>query len=579
MDHSKEILSWNASDLRNYSINELQTIANEIREFLIHSISKTGGHIGANLGVIELTIALHSEFASPDEPIIFDTGHIGYTHKLLTGRRHMFSSLNTYGGMSRFVTPSESEHDLIEASHAGTAISVALGIAKARTLQKDDKWTVALVGDSAMAEGSSLEAINHASVERDKLLIVVNDNGFAISPGFGALHNAFQSTSEDAKRLFESLGMAYFGPIDGHDIGALRENIRKAKQSKRVPVLHVKTEKGRGLDAADNHPFKMHFSFPFDPDTGVPEAGSAPAKTFPDIVGNVLSDAMDQDPNIVCVTPSTIYATGVGDVFKKYPDRCIDPGMAEQHALTMTVGLALQGLKPVIAYQSTFLQRAFDQLIHDVCFSNLPILILSTRSGFSGYDNPTHHGIYDISFLRGLPNLKILYPRNSVELEAMMHHYLENISTPTMIMMPYGELIDDEDAVSGFVDQPEHYREGKKGVIIAVGNKFQECLTVAKELDFGLVNLRCLKPLPETALLELCSQYETVVTVEEAVLDGGIGSSLASLLADNKVKKDLLRIGLPSKFIEPGSNEELCALYGLDAAGIKSAIYSFMEGY
>lgn len=569
---------WNNEILNNLSIKELDLLAIEIREFLIEKISHTGGHIGANLGVVELTIALHSEFSSPDEPIIFDTGHIGYTHKLLTGRKNMFDSLNSYGGMSRFITPSESEHDLIEASHAGTAISVALGIAKARKIKNDDRWTIALVGDSALAEGSSFEAINHASVEQAKMLLVANDNGFAISPGYGALHNALQSNNDEAKNFVESLGMQYFGPIDGHNILELKDTIRQAKKCNKTPFIHAKTVKGKGLKAANTHPYRMHFSFPFNPDTGESKEKLIPQKTFPDVVGDVLQEAMDCDPKIVCLTPSTIYATGLAKVFASYPDRCIDPGMAEQHALTMTVGLALEGLKPVIAYQSTFLQRAFDQLIHDVCFSNLPILILSMRSGFSGYDNPTHHGIYDISFMRALPNLKILYPRNKVELEEMLQNNLDNITCPTVIMMPYGDLVDEDRSVVGLVEAPEHYRKGKDTVIICVGNKFKECAKVAEKLDLGLVNIRCIKPLPDNELLEILNKYNNIVTVEEAILDGGLGSSISSLISDNFLQKKILRLGLPTKFIEPGSNDELCEIYGLDELGIKNSILNFVKG-
>lgn len=568
---------WNHKLVKSLTCQELDGLAADIRKFLIEKISNTGGHIGANLGVVELTIALHSEFSSPDEPIIFDTGHIGYTHKILTGRANLFQSLNTYGGMSRFITPTESQHDLIEASHAGTAISVAFGISKARKLANNEKWTIAFVGDSAMAEGSSFEAINHASVEETKLLIVLNDNGYAISPGFGALHNALQAQGSSARWFFESLGIRYFGPIDGHNIKELKNTIKEAKKTSKVPLIHVKTEKGKGLAAASAHPFKMHFSLPFDLKNGEVKTSSAPAKTFPDVAGNVLLEAMHNDKKIVCLTPSTIYATGLAEVFSRFPERCIDPGMAEQHTLSMTVGLALEGYRPVIAYQSTFLQRAFDQLIHDVCFSNLPILILSMRSGFSGYDNPTHHGIYDISFMRALPNLKILYPRNKVELEAMMKSSLDNIKSPTVIMMPYGDLVDDEEYFSGQVDAPEQCRVGSNAVILTVGNKFKECAEVADELDLGLVNIRRLKPLPCFELLEIFKRYSAVITVEEAVLDGGVGSSIAAMLSDNGLQKKILRIGLPAKFIEAGSNKKLCEVYGLDSAGIQASIIEFMN--
>jgi 1-deoxy-D-xylulose-5-phosphate synthase len=559
-------------DLQNCTIAQLEDLAAQIRRFLLENISRTGGHIGANLGTVELTIALHRVFRSPDEPLLFDTGHQGYTHKLLTGRANMFPSLNSYGGMNRFLTPHESSHDPIEASHAGTAISIGLGISLARKLRGDQSPVVALVGDSALAEGSSLEALNHAVVEDTKLVLVINDNGYAISPGFGGLHELLSSGSQRAKPFFESLGMRYLGPVDGHDIGALVDILKKAREPGRMPVVHAKTIKGQGWAPADLHPFRMHFSFPFDPETGASRSGVVPACTYVDVVGTEIERAMEKDERIVCITPSTLYATGLGGPFRRFPTRCFDPGMEEQHALSMTVGLALVGYIPVIAYQSTFLQRAFDQLLHDVCFSNRPTLILSMRSGFSGYDNSTHHGLYDIAYLRPLPNLTILYPKDGGELAAMIQLSLSDLRGPVMIMMPYGPL--DDFGGPGETDprEPELVFEGKDTLILTVGNKFGAAKEAANRLGAGLVNIRQLKPLPEQRLLQLIAPYQHLVTIEEAVLDGGMGSALAALLTDYDKKKELLRIGLPCDFIEPGSNDELCQKYDLDAKGLYSRI-------
>ncbi len=563
------------ADLRACSLEEMEELAADIRGFLLHHISRTGGHIGANLGTVELTIALHRVFRSPGEPLLFDTGHQGYTHKLLTGRADLFPSLNTFGGMNRFLTPQESKHDMIEASHAGTALSIGLGMALARRLEGDERPVVAVVGDSALAEGSSLEALNHAVVENTRLILVINDNGYAISPGFGGLHEVLSSGEARARPFFESLGMNYFGPVDGHDLGALIETLERARTARHMPVVHAKTIKGKNWSPAYNHPFRMHYSFPFDPETGAPRSGTPPARTYPDVAGAAVEAAMEHDERIVCITPSTLYATGLTRVFERFPKRCFDPGMEEQHALSMTVGLALEGRVPIIAYQSTFLQRAFDQLLHDVCFTNRPTLILSMRSGFSGYDNPTHHGVYDIAFLRPLPNLTVAYPKDGGELESMIQAALMNLRGPVMLMMPYGPL--DDFGGSGTdrgaaLFEPEEALRGKDTVLITVGNKFGAAREAARRLGAGLVNLRRLKPLPEETLLDLVAPYQRLVTAEEAVLDGGVGAAIAAMLADRGDRRELLRIGLPCSFIQPGSNEELCRIHGLDAKGLLAAV-------
>lgn len=573
MDEFKKKL---AANLHDFTCQELTELADEIRQFLILQISKTGGHIGANLGTIELTLALHSVFNSPQEPLLFDTGHTGYTHKLLTDRIHLFDSLNSYGGMNRFLTPKESEHDLIEASHAGTALSLGLGLAKARYLEGNEAPVVSIIGDAALAEGSSMEALNHAAVENTNLIIVLNDNGYAISPGFGAFFEAFKDQPARARSIFEGMGYQYLGPVDGHNIDETRKLLKLAKNSAKTPIVHLKTIKGKGWYPANNNPYRHHYSPPYDNRTGDPVGtGVQKNNTYPDIVGRLVQKTMEENERIVCLTPSTLYATGLSSVFEKFPSRCIDPGMQEQHTLTLAVGLALSGMLPIVAYQSTFLQRAFDQLIHDVCFTNLPMIILSTRSGFSGYDNPTHHGIYDISYMRAIPNLTIYYPKDKNELEAMFNNIVADPRGPVVIMMPYGS-VEDFGAVSDEnILKPEEVFVGTDILFITVGNKFKAAKKAALSLGAGLVNIRQLKPLPEVELVKVVQKYKKVVTIEEGILDGGLGSAVAAMLFDNKLKVSLLRLGLPSAFIEPGSNEELCKLYGLDSNGILDSIESF----
>jgi 1-deoxy-D-xylulose-5-phosphate synthase len=572
------------SALSEASLVALEDLAVQVRTFLLDNISRTGGHIGANLGTIELTIALHACFESPREQLLFDTGHQGYTHKLLTGRGHLFPTLNRHSGMNRFLTPEESLHDPIEASHAGTAISVGLGLALGKKLSGDPSHVVATVGDSAFVEGVSLEGFNHAAVEKTRLVVVINDNGYAISPGFGAIHEALQDSGGRARQLFESLGARYLGPVDGHSIPDLIDALETARSSDGLSVVHARTTKGKGWAPADAHPFRLHFSFPFDPVSGAPSDPTPPSAGYPDVVAEVLDEYMENHQEAVCITPSTLYATGLTRLFEKYPQRCFDPGMEEQHALSMCVGLSLAGHLPIIAYQSTFLQRAFDQIIHDVAFANRPCLMLSYRSGFSGYDNPTHHGIYDIAYLRPIPNLRIFYPKDGLEAQKMVREILDGIDGPVLVMMPYGpaDSIETrfEATPSDSVLGPEVVRDGEDLVLVAVGNKVRACLEAAEILEAeGLsarvVNLRQLKPLPEEALLATLEPFDRVVSVEEAVLDGGIGATLAALLfARRQNHKELTSLGLPTRFIESGSNAELERAYGLDGRGIADRILS-----
>ncbi|MEZ4292709.1 MAG: 1-deoxy-D-xylulose-5-phosphate synthase [Myxococcota bacterium] len=570
--------------LRSLSIPELEAFAGRVREFLIDTTARTGGHIGANLGTVELSLALHHVFDSPRDKIIWDTGHQGYTHKIVTGRAAAFSTLDTYGGMNRFVTRTESEHDVIEASHAGTSISIALGIALANRLAHAPHHTIAVIGDGSLAEGLALEALNHAAVERDtNLILVLNDNGYAISPGFGALHEYLRTLEPGETRpelLFSSLGLDYHGPVDGHDVGQVVGALRGARGSDRVALVHLKTRKGEGYAPADAHPLRMHFSFPYDRETGAarPRAGAPP---YPETAARVIGEEMARDERIVAITPSTLYATGLQPIFEKFPERCFDPGMMEQHAMSLTVGLATGGYKPVVFYQSTFMQRAFDQLIHDVCFMDLPILILTVRTGFAGYDNPTHHGIYETGYTRPLPNLRTMYPKDVHELERMVRDGLVSLAHPTLVAMPYGpgDAFDAsvlEEPAESFA-RAELVEEGSELLLIAVGPRFAAAREACSRLrtagtSAGLVNLRHLKPLPEAQLVDLMRRYRRVVTVEEAVLDGGVGSAIAALAMDHELDCRLLRIGLPCAFVEPGSNEELARAYRLDADGILARI-------
>ena len=374
-----------AKDLR-----DLEGLCSSIRAFLIESTSETGGHIGANLGTVELTVALHQCFSTPDDKLIFDTGHTGYTHKILTGRKEMFSSLNSFGGMSRFLSRTESDHDFGDSSHAGNSVSLALGHSLATQNVSNPPWSIAIIGDGALGEGLALEALNHASVSgAKKLMIVVNDNGFAISPGFGAIHDALQDLNK-SKAFFESLGYSYFGPVDGHDLEEIIVTLQEAKEEEnRIPVVHVKTEKGHGFPPAQISANRMHYSLPFDRVSGEnvspfdPNAGPLPVE----VAAPAVSEAMKENLQLLCMTPSTRYATALDSLFAEFPQRCIDPGMAEQHLLSMAVGAAISGTTVIVFYQSTFLQRAYDQLIHEHPFLENQVLVVSVRNRYEGFDH------------------------------------------------------------------------------------------------------------------------------------------------------------------------------------------------
>lgn len=584
---SKKIRILEKLDLntfKNMPKEQLVALSKEIRKFLIESTSKTGGHIGANLGTIELSIALHRCFNSPQDKLIWDTGHQGYTHKILTGRAREFKTLNTFDGMSRFISTTESEHDIMDASHAGTSLSIGLGLAISEKLNGRNNYVVSVIGDGSLCEGMALEALNHISVEKDlKFVIVLNDNGYAISKGFGALHNYIESLKFGKKEtLFTSLGYEYIGPIEGHNIESIINALNEAKQCKKIPIVHVRTEKGHGYPAAKDHIYHMHFSFPFDIETGETKEEYV-VKGYPDVASEVIMDEMGKDDKIVAITPSTLYATGLQKCFDTYSERCFDPGMEEQHAMTLAAGLALGGYKPIIFYQTTFMQRAFDQLFHDVCFMDLPVMVLGVRSGFAGYDHPTQHGIYDFSYLKCIPNLKLMYPKDINELGRMIRYNLSHLSHPCMIFIPYGPLDDFSDIVDISKESDEDFQNaeilerGRDLLIITVGNKFKTAREVhtllqKKRIDSGLINLRYLKPLPENQLIKITREYERIVIIEEYILEGGVGSSIGDLILGDNINVDLLRIGLPTIYAKPGSNDELTEFYGLDSETIFNKI-------
>lgn len=562
--------------VKNLSSKELLELANKIRAFLISNISQTGGHIGANLGVIELTIALHYVFDLEKNKLLFDVGHQGYTHKLLTGRADLFPSLNSIGGMSRFICPRESNYDILDASHGGTAISIGTGIAYANKVSNSESITIAVVGDGALVEGMSFEGLNYATHSPLPLLIVINDNGMSIPKNVGGV-NHILATQSSASHFFTAMDFEYLFIEDGHDLSLNIKVFQQAKQKVKLKttVVHVKTEKGKGLDIAKNHPYKLHFSMPFDPDDGSSTSSVPAGKAYTEVIGKTLSRLLSDDKEIFVLTPSTPYASGLDKLLHDFPSNTIDVGMAEQQAAGMAAGLALSQKKVFLCYQSTFMQRAMDQLFHDICFMNLPVTIISSRSGFAGYDSPTHHAIYDISYLRGLPNLQIFYAGSGRDLKQMIELRSQKATSPMIILHPYEAIRGDESTYlrEQPIDGNEVIFEGDDGIVLAVGNRLSTALELKQQLSsqnksIGVVNVRWIKPFQSESILQLIQNAPFVVTLEENVKNAGFGSIVSELITDNGLSTPVVRIAIESDYTSTGDKEYLSKLERIDCDSI-----------
>lgn len=573
------------AELKRAPQTALKLLAENIRQFLIDSISKTGGHIGANLGVIELTIAAHYVFDANLDNILFDVGHQGYTHKLLTGRKNLFPTLNTFGGMSRFITHSESSFDVLDASHAGTAISIGSGLALAAAQGSEGRCVVAIVGDGSMVEGMSFEGLNYVVDRPIPFVLIINDNGMAIASNVGGIRNLFSGDDwvNNASGFFKGLGFSYIAVPDGHNLPLLIEKFSEAHAIaiRNSPVVvHVKTEKGHGLELARKHPYKMHFSLPFDPLTGEGASPVPAGRFFTTVVGETLEELLDNNPNVFVLTPSTPYASGLDMLMTKYSDNVIDVGMAEQHALGMAAGLAMAGKKVFVCFQSTFMQRAMDQLIHDVCFPKLPVTVIASRSGFSGYDSPTHHGIYDLVYLQAIPNLQIFYAGTGRDLRAIIESRGHNPNAPMVVLHPYEGIWDGEESLPPSTNllEPEVFSEGTDGAILAVGNCLSEAFELCRLLselhqkDFGVINARWIKPLPEEALSRILVNVPKIITLEEGPRRGGYGSVVALFLSERFPQKQIYISGLDDQFVPAGDKKNLSQFGGINAASILSCL-------
>jgi len=605
-------------EVKKLDIKQLKDLAKEIREEIISTVSHTGGHLASNLGVVELTIVLHYLFNTPFDKIIWDVGHQCYAHKLLTGRKDKFHTLRQYEGISGFPRLEESEYDTFNTGHASTSISSGLGMAIAKEFEGDkSKKIVVVIGDGALSGGMAFEALNHAGQIQKDLLVILNSNEMSISKTVGALSGylnrlitmpMYSKLREDIQELisklprvgtpmsslvkrieegvkniiihgalFEELGFRYFGPIDGHNMSLLINVLGKIKDLKGPRLLHILTKKGKGYMPAENNPEWFHGSSPFDIATGKPLKDDK-LPSFSTTLGITLVELANRDPKIVAISAAMAEGTGLSYFRKAFPNRFFDVGIAEQHAVTMAAGMAISGLKPICAIYSTFLQRAYDQILHDVCLMNLPVVFCIDRAGIVGEDGPTHQGLFDIAYLRHIPNLVIMAPKETTEFIAMLKLAIAS-SQPCALRYPRGSPQQIEANQPTFkIGEAEVLLEGKEATIFALGKMVYPALQVAKNLNIGLLNARFVKPLDEELILNLAKKTKKIITIEDHIISGGFGSAILELLNKNQLKDvEVKCLGFPTEFIEHGDSARLFKKYGLDVAGITQAIEEFLK--
>ena len=598
-------------DLRKLPRHDLTRVADEVRQCVLDNVSKTGGHLSSNLGTVELTVALHYVFNTPEDRIVWDVGHQTYPHKILTGRRERMPTLRQLDGLSGFPRRDESEYDTFGVGHSSTSISAALGMALAARQKGENRHAIAVIGDGAMTAGMAFEALNHAGVEDCKLLVILNDNDMSISPPVGALNRYlaqlmsgrfYAAAKEGAKQvlkaapplfelakrfeehakgmvvpatLFEKFGFNYIGPIDGHDLDSLIPTLENIKHLEGPQFLHVVTKKGQGYKLAEADPVTYHGPGKFDPAVGIVPPATPPKTTFTQVFGQWLCDMAAQDERLVGITPAMREGSGMVEFHKRFPKRYYDVGIAEQHAVTLAAGLACEGVKPVVAIYSTFLQRGYDQLIHDVALQNLPVVFALDRAGLVGADGATHAGAYDIAFIRCIPNMALACPADEGECRQLLSTaYAQN--HPVAVRYPRGAGVGA--AVPASLDglpygAAELRRTGKSGVaFLAFGSLLYPTLQAAEALDATVVNMRWVKPLDVRMLQEVAQNHHRIVTVEEGCIMGGAGSAVSEALQAIGCLRELLQLGLPDVFIEHGDPVKLLAMQGLDAVGIERSV-------
>jgi len=597
------------ADLRRLKDSELPQLADELREFLIDSVANTGGHLAAGLGTVELTIALHRVYDTPRDRIVWDIGHQAYPHKILTGRRDAMHSLRQHQGLSGFLSRTESEYDAFGAGHSSTSISAALGMAVAAAQEKGNRKSVAIIGDGAMTAGMAYEALNNAGDQDCDLLVILNDNDMSISPNRGAMHNYlthilssrfYTGVREQSKHilnrlpgtrqffgrweehlkgmvlpgtLFEELGFNYIGPLDGHDLPALISTLKNLRNLKGRQFLHIVTRKGKGYDPAEQDPCNFHGVRPFDRHTGAQQQAT-PSKTYTGIFGDWLCDMAAADGKLMAITPAMCEGSGMVRFAQAHPDRYFDVGIAEQHALTFAGGLASDGLKPVVAIYSTFLQRAYDQLIHDIALQDLDVTFAIDRAGLVGADGATHAGVFDLSFLRCVPNLAIMAPADETECRQLLTTAYRHPG-PAAVRYPRGTgpgRLPGNELEELPLGKAEIRRTGRHIAILAFGSRVAAAQAAGDNLDATVVNMRFVKPLDADLVMTMAQQHELLVTVEENVIAGGAGAAVNELLVQQGIVMPVLNLGIPDHFIGHGNHTQQLAECGIDAAGIETAI-------
>ena len=603
------------ADLRHLPESELIPLAKELREFLLHTVSQSGGHFAASLGAMELTIALHYIFNTPEDRLVWDVGHQAYVHKILTGRRDRLHTIRKWQGLAPFPKREESEYDAFGVGHSSTSISAALGMAIAAKQTGSDRKVVAIIGDGGMTAGLAFEALNHAGDLGINLLVILNDNDMSISPNVGALSNRFAqilsgkiytTVKEGSKKvlskmptawelarraeehvkglivpgtLFEELGFNYIGPIDGHDLPALLATIRNVNELEGPQFLHIITKKGKGYAPAEEDPVKYHGVTPFDPQQGIVPSGKPSKPTYSRIFSDWVCDMAAIDPRLVAITPAMREGSDLIRFSKEHPDRYFDVGIAEQHSVTVAAGMACDGLKPVVAIYSTFLQRGYDQVVHDVINQKLPVLFAIDRAGLVGNDGPTHNGSYDISFLRCLPDMVIMAPADENECRQMLYTGFM-LNQPAAVRYPRGsgpgvEVQKEMTALP--IGKAQSRRKGKKIAILSFGVVLDIALAAAEELDATVVNMRFVKPIDDEMILQMAQTHDLLVTIEDNVVQGGAGSAVNEVLAAHGITRRIINYGLPDRLIQHGSREDMLKDARLDKKGLLEFIRQYNQ--
>ncbi len=597
-------------DLRKFPQEDLLPLSEEIRNFLIDTLSQTGGHFAANLGTVELATALHYVFDTPNDRIVWDVGHQAYPHKILTGRRDQLSTIRQHGGLAPFPSRRESNFDTFGVGHSSTSVSAALGMALAAAKKGEQRRIVAVIGDGAMTAGLAFEALNHAGSLDVDMLVILNDNDMSISENVGAMSNYFakvlsgklySTIREGSKKLirrmptvwelarrseehvkgmvlpgtlFEELGLNYIGPVDGHDLNTLLTTLKNLRDLKGPQFLHVMTRKGKGYAPAEEDPIKWHGPGPFDRESGHIRKKASTGPSYSKIFGDWLIDMAAADERIVGITPAMREGSGMVEFEQRFPDRYFDVGIAEQHSVTLAAGMACEGLKPVVAIYSTFLQRGYDQLIHDVALQNLPVLFAIDRGGLVGADGPTHHGAFDLSYMRCIPNLVLMAPADENECRQMLYTGI-TLEQPSAVRYPRGTgpgVAITKKMTALPVGAAELRREGSEIALLAFGAMVATAETVAESLDASVVNMRFIKPLDEEMIVRMASRHRVLVTLEDNVTAGGAGSGVNECLAARGIEIPILNLGIPDEFIEHGSRQQCLADAGLDGDSVLSAI-------